>query len=65
MSKHAMAKALRAWGWTCERKRGEPVWWRDPLECEQRGLRTEDAYLLAATRAAYGIEAKPLRRSTP
>ncbi len=55
VSKRDMGAYLEAKGWRAVRKRGEPVWFRDPLGLQGGQLRIEDAYRLQLRRDASGI----------
>jgi hypothetical protein len=53
-----LARALEAAGWVAERKRGEPVWWRDPMGLVPERLRTGEAWQLLMKRKASGVQSK-------
>jgi hypothetical protein len=47
-----LARELGAAGWVAERKRGEPIWWRDPLGLVGK-MRTGEAWHLMMKRKAW------------
>lgn len=49
-----LARALEEAGWVAERERGEPVWWRDPMQLVGR-MRTGEAWHLMMKRKANGV----------
>jgi hypothetical protein len=49
-----MARELENTGWMAVRKRGEPVWWLDPMGLVGR-MRTGETWMLIQRRKANGI----------
>ncbi len=54
-TRREMARRLEAAGWKPVRRSHEPVYWRDPLECETMGWRTEIAFAMLEKREKAGI----------
>lgn len=52
-SKRAKVKYLMSMGWIVQRKRGEPLWFRDATGRELISLRVEGAYALQLKRDAH------------